>query len=64
MTTPRKAGPGKGFTTPYPLDLVKTDCGESGKLRYKNSEDLNLNMMSPETPVMFPNMIKEMPLPK
>ena len=61
MTTPRKTRPGKGFTTPLPLDLAKADCGESGKLRYKNSEDFNLK--TPETPVMFPNMIKEMPLP-
>ena len=58
MTTPRKskARPNKGFLTPLPLELVKADCSEKGKLRYSK-------MKTAETPVMFPNMIKEMPMP-
>ena len=60
MTTPRRARPNKGFLSPLPLDLAKAECSDSGKLRFKHSED---RVKTPETPVMFPNMIKEMPMP-
>ena len=64
MSTPRKSRPAKAFQTPLPFDIVelaKTDGAYSGKRRQHEIQDENVKQ--PETPVMFPNMMKEMPMP-
>ena len=64
MSTPRKSRPAKAFQTPLPFDIVelaKTDGAHSDKLRLHEIQDENEKQ--PETPVMFPNMMKEMPMP-